>query len=361
MKMRYGINPHRAPASASPLGEGSPLRVLHGDPSYTNLLDALNAWRLVSEAERALGEPVATSFKHVSPAGAATAGPLDEVMTETYGLETAGPLTSAYVRARDADPRASYGDVVAVSRPVDLELAGLLRRVVSDAVIAPGYEEGVLELLRSKKGGRFLVLEADPGFRPPAEEIRDVYGLRCVQARDDLELNRRHLDRVLCGELDEGAVRDLLLGLIVVRHTQSNSIAYARAGMALGIGAGQQSRIDCTRLAGAKADTWWLRRHPSARRETLEAGSIQDRVNRQYAAVDALSPEERREWLAERHGLALASDGSIPFIDNVEEAARHGVGSIAEPGGAMRSDDVVEACRRHGIALVHTGVRLFHH
>lgn len=361
MKMRYGINPHRTGASASPLGEGSPLRALNGDPSYTNLLDALNAWRLVSEAERALGEPVATSFKHVSPAGAATAGPIDEVMAETYGLQAAGQLTSAYVRARDADPRASYGDVVAVSRPVDEELARLLKRVVSDAVIAPGYEEGALDLLRGKKGGRYLVLEADPGYRPPAEEVRDVHGLRCVQARDDLELNRGHLDQVLCGELGEGAVRDLLLGLIVVRYTQSNSIAYVHDGMALGIGAGQQSRIDCTRLAGGKADTWWLRRHPSVVAGGGAAGSIQDRVNRQYAAVDTLSAEEREEWLRPRRGLALASDGSIPFTDNIEEAARHGVSFVAEPGGAMRSGDVVEVCRRHDIALVHTGVRLFHH
>jgi phosphoribosylaminoimidazolecarboxamide formyltransferase/IMP cyclohydrolase len=287
---------------------------------------------LVGEAAASLGKTAATSFKHVSPAGAALAGPLDAVMTQTYGLDAAGvgSATSAYVRARDADPKSSYGDFVAVSQPVDRELADLLARQVSDGIIAPGFEPGVVETLAKKKRGAFLVLEADPQFVPPDVEVREIGGMRLTQPRDTVALTRELVRRCDGGaQLPEPAVDDLVLGLIVMRYTQSNSVAYLRDGMALGIAAGQQSRIDCTQLAGAKAQTWWRRRDCAA------TGTLTD--------------------------VAFVSDGALPFVDNVEEAARHGVTSIAEPGGSIRSGEVRDACDRLGISLVQTGVRLFRH
>ncbi|GAA2542618.1 hypothetical protein GCM10010435_08030 [Winogradskya consettensis] len=326
MELRYGLNPHQEPSTATPIDPARvPFRFVHGNPSYINVLDAAAAWQLVKEAANALGRPAAASFKHVSPAGAATAGPIDTVMAATHGLDPAatGAVTSAYVRARDADPKSSYGDFIAVSEPVDAELADLLRRVVSDGIVAPGYEPGVMATLSRKKGGRFLVVQADPDFQPPQTETREVYGLSLTQPRDDLPLTR---DLVSDPRLPAGAVDDLLLGLIVVKHTQSNSVAYLRDGMTLGIGAGQQSRVDCTQVAGAKVDTWWRRRDPGV--------------------LD---------------GVAFVSDGALPFADNVEEAARHGVRYIAEPGGSIRSADVLAECQRTGITLVRTGVRLFRH
>jgi phosphoribosylaminoimidazolecarboxamide formyltransferase/IMP cyclohydrolase len=304
-----------------------------------NILDAAAGWQLVREAAKALGRPAAASFKHVSPAGAAIAGPIDAVMAHTYRLDlsTTDVLTSAYVRARDADPKSSYGDFVAVSEPVDAELADLLRRVVSDGIVAPGYEPGVVRTLAQKKKGRFLIVEADPGFRPPPTETRDVYGLRLTQPRDDVTLTRELLaDR----RLTASAIDDLLLGLIVVKHTQSNSVAYLRNGMTLGVGAGQQSRVDCTRLAGSKVDTWWLRRHP---------------------AVRELSEVERTEWVKELDQVSFVSDGALPFADNVEQAAQHGVRYIAEPGGSIRSADVLDESQKRGIILIRTGIRLFRH
>ncbi|MEV4629923.1 phosphoribosylaminoimidazolecarboxamide formyltransferase [Micromonospora sp. NPDC049523] len=366
MNLRYGLNPHQRPATATPIDPmRQPFRVLHGDASYINILDAAAAWQLVSEAANALGRPAAASFKHVSPAGAAAAGPIDAVMARTYGLEptTVGASTSAYVRARDADPKSSYGDFVAVSETVDGELADLLRRVVSDGIVAPGYEPGVVTTLSAKKGGRFLVLEADRDFRPPSTETRDVYGLRLTQPRDDLTLTR---DMLSDPRLPASAVDDLLLGLVVVRYTQSNSVAYLRDGMTLGIGAGQQSRVDCTQLAGAKVDTWWMRRHPGIR--TLDVGpstKIQDHVNEQIrrtAAEDkTLDLADRSGWLRQLDQVAFVSDGALPFADNVEQAKRHGVRYIAEPGDSIRSADVLAECQRHGITLVRTGVRLFRH
>lgn len=372
MDLRYGMNPHQRTATATPLDPGRPpLRVVHGAPSYLNILDAAGAWQLARQAAAALGGPVAASFKHVSPAGAATAGPLDAVMAATYQLDAAatGALTSAYVRARDADPKSSYGDFVAVSGPVDAELADLLRRVVSDGIVAPGYEPGVAATLAAKKGGRFLVVEADAAFSPPPVEHRDVYGLRLTQPRDDFPLTR---DLLAGHALPAAAVDDLLLGLHVVRHTQSNSVAYVRAGMALGIGAGQQSRVDCTRLAGAKVDTWWLRRHPAVSQVAgvaaaggsvvhggVARGSVQERVAAQLDLAGGVPGAAG--WLGALDGVAFASDGALPFADNVEEAARHGVRYIAEPGGSIRSADVRRECERRGIALVQTGVRLFRH
>ncbi|TCO21310.1 phosphoribosylaminoimidazolecarboxamide formyltransferase/IMP cyclohydrolase [Kribbella steppae] len=304
MQLRYGMNPHQS-ASITALDRW-PFTVVSGAPSYINVLDGLAGWQLVREASGLLGLPAAASFKHVSPAGAAVAD----------------TVASAYGRARDADPKSSYGDFVAVSHPVDAELADRLKRLVCDGIIAPGYDEGVVGVLASKKRGAFLVLEADPGYQPPAVEVREVYGVRLTQERDDVPLDRSLLDP----ELPDSAARDLLLGLVVARYTQSNTVAMVKDGMAIGIGAGQQSRIDCTRLAGEKAAEWWARR----------------------------SAEELTE-------VAMVSDGAIPFVDNIAEAHRHGVRYLAEPGGSIRSAEVVAACAELGISLSQTGVRLFRH
>ncbi|ADP81686.1 Phosphoribosylaminoimidazolecarboxamide formyltransferase [Pseudofrankia inefficax] len=377
MNLRYGMNPHQRPATVEPLDGTAPVRVLHGEPSYINMLDALGGWQLVREAAGALGRPAAASFKHVSPAGAALAGALDAAMTESYrlGPGPAGALTSAYVRARDTDPKSSYGDFAAVSAPVDAELADLLRRLVCDGIVAPGYEPGTVATLSAKKNGAFVVLEADPAYQPPTQEVRDVCGLRFVQPRDDAVLDRTTLADVQVGTVPDGARDDLLLGLIVVRHTQSNSVAYVRDGMTLGVGAGQQSRVDGVRLAGAKTDTWWLRRHP--RVQALTTGGdrkIQDRINDQISYLDAdpamredgtgpvpLTGADRARWLRQLDQVALASDGALPFPDNIDHAHRHGVRYIAEPGGSTRSADVAAACQDRGIALIHTGLRLFRH
>jgi AICAR transformylase/IMP cyclohydrolase PurH len=389
VELRYGLNPQQRPASAEPVTPGAwPLRILNGEPSYINLLDALGSWRLVREAAEALGRPVATSFKHVSPAGAALAGPVDGPTAAFYGFDEAegvkSPLASAYIRARDADPKSSYGDFAAVSHPVDAELAALLTRVVCDGIVAPGYEPGTVATLSAKKRGRFLVLEADPAYIPPRLERREVYGLRLEQARDEVPLNSALLDNVVCGQgpLPAAAAEDLLLGLAVVRHTQSNAVCYVRDGVTLGIGAGQQSRVDCTRLAGAKAAAWWLRRHPAV--QAMEFGAAvrrQERVNWQVRLAEGdLTPDERtrlaaaltvpipepttedrRGWAARLTGVSFSSDGALPFRDNVDHAARFGARYIAEPGGSLRSAEVAEACEQHGITLVRTGLRLFQH
>ena len=385
MDLRYGINPQQKAARAAPVDVGRwPVRVIQGSPSYINMLDALNGWQLVSEAGRALNRPAAASFKHVSPAGAAVAGPVDEVAAELYEVDRAqvGALTSAYLRARDADPKSSYGDFAAVSHPVDAELAELLTHVVCDGVIAPGYAPGTVARLAAKKNGRFLIMEADEAFQPPRHESREVFGLRLTQQRDEVALSTELLDVVTGGEPPAAAAADLLLGLAVLRYTQSNSVCYLRAGATLGIGAGQQSRVDCTRLAGAKADTWWLRRHPAVRALDFRPGiRRQDRINWQIRHIEGdptpdemtrltnalsapapeLTDEMRRAWLTGLAELAFVSDGALPFRDNVDHARRHGVGYIAEPGGSIRSAEVEDACREHRITLIRTGLRLFHH
>jgi phosphoribosylaminoimidazolecarboxamide formyltransferase/IMP cyclohydrolase len=385
VELRYGTNPHQAPAHAAPVTPGRwPVRVLHGEPSLINMLDALNAWQLVRQASRALGRPAAASFKHVSPAGAAVSGPLDAVTAGQYGVTGAGvgAVTSAYLRARDADPRSSYGDVAAVSHPVDAELAELLAGVVCDGIVAPGYAPGTVRRLAGKKNGRFLVLEADETYVPPAREEREVFGLRLSETRDTVPVTATLLDDVAGGPLPERAAGDLLLGLVVLRFTQSNSVCYLRGGATLGIGAGQQSRVDCTRLAGAKADTWWLRRHPAVRALAFRPDvRRQERITWQTrfaegdltadessrlarALVEPAEPptaDERARWLRRLDDVAFASDGALPFRDNVDHAHRHGVRYIAEPGGSVRSDEVAAACREYGIVLARTGLRLFHH
>jgi AICAR transformylase/IMP cyclohydrolase PurH len=338
----------------------------------------------VLEASRALHRPAAASFKHVSPAGAAVAGTVDDAAAELYGIDQAsvGALTSAYLRARDADPKSSYGDFAAVSHPVDAELAELLTGLVCDGIIAPGYAPGTVATLGRKKNGRFLIMEADDTCTPPLHEAREVFGLRLIQERDEVVLSAALLGDVVCGTLPAPAAADLLLGLAVLRYTQSNSVCYLRGGATLGIGAGQQSRVDCTRLAGAKTDVWWLRRHPAVRALAFQPHiRRQDRINwqirfiegdltpdestRMSAALSAPAPglteEQRTHWLAGLRQVAFVSDGALPFRDNVDQAHRHGVGYIAEPGGSIRSGEVEDACREHQITLVRTGLRLFHH
>jgi len=385
MRLRYGMNPQQATACATPIVPGScPVRVVHGQPSLINMLDALNAWQLVREADQLLGRPAAASFKHTSPAGVALAGPVDEVAAGPYGMDgdSISGVARAYLRARDADPKSSYGDFAAVSRPVDADLAGLLAGVVCDGIIAPGYDPGTFAVLSKKKNGRFLILEADPAFTPPPQESREVFGIRLSQDRDETPLSAALLQVVTGPPLPETAASDLLLGLAVLRYTQSNSVCYVRDGMTLGIGAGQQSRVDCTRLAGAKADTWWLRRHPAIRDLRFAPGlTRQDTINWQVRLIEAdltsqerghlahvltgpaaeLSPGQRAAWIAELTGVAFASDGHLPFRDNVDHARRHGVTCIAEPGGSIRGDEVAAACEEYGITLVRTGLRLFHH
>jgi AICAR transformylase/IMP cyclohydrolase PurH len=384
VELRYGTNPHQA-AHAAPVTPGRwPVRVLHGEPSFINMLDALNGWQLVQQASQSLGRPAAASFKHVSPAGAAVSGPLDEVITALYGIagDGVGALASAYLRARDADPKSSYGDFAAVSHPVDDELAELLTGMVCDGIIAPGYAPGTIERLSRKKKGRFLVMEANEAFVPPAHEEREVFGLRLTQERDTAQLSAALFGSGTGRTLPDSAVEDLLLGLTVLRFTQSNSVCYLRDGMTLGIGAGQQSRVDCTRLAGAKVDTWWLRRHPAVRALAFQPGiRRQDRINWQIRFVegdltpdetkrlaqalsepaDELTADERTQWRQRLDGVAFASDGALPFRDNVDHAHSHGVRYIIEPGGSIRSDEVEAACHEHQITLTRTGLRLFHH
>ena len=385
MDLRYGINPHQA-AQAEPLSPDRwPVRVLHGQPSFINMLDALNGWQLVQQASQDLGRPAAASFKHVSPAGAAVAGPVDQVTAELYRVagDCVSAVTSAYLRARDADPKSSYGDFAAVSHPVDAELCELLTGMVCDGIIAPGYEPGTAGRLSSKKNGRFVVMEADPAFVPPAREEREVFGLRLSQDRDHVQLSPALLpDTRAGGALPTAAAEDLRLGLAVLRFTQSNSVCYLRGGQTLGIGAGQQSRIDGTRLAGAKVDTWWLRRHPVVRALVFRpAVRRQERINWQIRFIEGdltpdenlrlardlsepprdLTPDERSRWLGRLDEVAFASDGALPFRDNIDHARRHGVRYVAEPGGSVRSGEIETACREHQITLARTGRRLFHH
>jgi phosphoribosylaminoimidazolecarboxamide formyltransferase/IMP cyclohydrolase len=384
-QLKYGLNPHQQFASMSSIDEAqAPLRLLNGSPSLINVLDALNAWQLVRELRGALSSPAAASFKHVSPAGAALAVPLGEELARSY--EVAGvpltPLATAYVRARGADPKCSFGDFVALSDEVDEATAEYLKGVVSDGVVAPGYSEKALAILKSKKSGSFIVLQADAAFEPPVRETREVWGMRLTQDRNARLLGLQDLSDVRCGTLDADAARDALLGLITLKYTQSNSVGYAYQGQMIGIGAGQQSRVDCTKLAGAKSDVWHLGRHPKVLGLSFKPElKRQDRINwrvryiegdltsSEQAAFDAalvapasaLSSAEKHAFLSAISGVSLVSDGFIPFRDNVDHASKHGVSFIAQPGGSSRDAEVEAACVEYGIAMVHTHVRLFHH
>jgi len=385
MRLKYGCNPQQAYASIDPVDAGSePIRVVNGAPGYINLLDALNAWQLVKEARAALDLPAAASFKHVSPAGAAVAVPLPDDLRRAYEVEGVEltPAATAYVRARGADPKSSFGDFVALSDTVDEATALFLKGVISDGIIAPGYEPAATEILAAKKGGKFLLLQADADYDPPARESRDLYGMRLVQDRNAVPVTMDHLREVVCGELTEDAKRDLVLGLIAIKYTQSNSVGYALDGQMIGIGAGQQSRVDCTKLAGSKADVWHLQRHPKVLGLRFRDGvRRQERINWRVRYIegdltgqertafaqaiqgspDWLTDSERTEWVGELDGVCLVSDGFLPFRDNIDHASRHGVKYVAQPGGSTRDDEVTAACREYGIAMAHTHLRLFHH
>lgn len=381
--LRYGCNPHQGQAEAE-AAEGGPIQVRAGKPSLINLLDALNGWQLVRELRAALEMPAAASFKHVSPAGAAVAVPLPPALRQAYevGDRELSPLAAAYARARGTDPKCSFGDFVALSDPVDAATADYLRGVVSDGVVAPGFEAGAFATLAAKKNGTFVVLEADPNCQPPVLERREVMGVALTQERNHRRIEARDLRTAVGEALPTTAVRDLLLALATAKYTQSNAVVYALGGQTIGVGAGQQSRVDCTKLAGAKADVWHLGRHPRVLGLEFRAGvKRQQRINWRVRVIEGdltpteaaelrtalasplvpLTDVERSRWQADLDAVALASDGFIPFRDNVDHAQQHGVRYIAQPGGSARDDEVEAACREYGIAMAYTGLRLFHH
>lgn len=378
--MRYGMNPHQM---AEIVVDAGAVTVVGGEPSLINYLDVLNGWQLVSELAGVMGRPAAASFKHVSPAGVAVAGDLDETAQQTWGVSgDVDELTTAYVRARDADPKSSFGDVVAVSGPVTESLAEFLAGTITDAIIAPGYEAGTVQRLSQKRGGRFLMFEVDPEVVVPARERRDVYGTTFEQDRDQAIIG----PDVFAGvdDLSEGVRDDALVALAALRYTQSNSVVLTRDTMALGIGAGQQNRVDCVRLAVAKARLWWLRRHPHVRELARVPGmKRQDRLNWQIRfAENAMTRPQQAEfvelfgpgagqlfadhvwrdsWAAELTGLTMGSDGFLPYPDNLDYAAEGGVTTVVEPGGSIRTPEISEAAAELGIQHLTIGQRLFHH
>jgi phosphoribosylaminoimidazolecarboxamide formyltransferase / IMP cyclohydrolase len=386
IELRYGLNPHQRPARASAAG-GLPFRVLNGVPGYINVLDALNSWQLVRELRIATGIAAAASFKHVSPAGAAIGLPMSDVLRQAYFVpprEELSPLATAFARARGADRVSSYGDWVALSDTVDVPAARLLSREVSDGIIAPAYEVEALEMLKAKRSGAYCILQIDPGFEPPEVERREVFGVTLEQRRNDAVPRLELLDNVVTErkDLPDDAKRDMLVAMITLKYTQSNSVCLVVDGQVIGNGAGQQSRIHCTRLACDKAETWYLRQHPHALGLPFRAGlSRVDRDN----AIDGyvrhdltpaeegewlrnftepplpLSAEDRREWLDTLHGVTLGSDAFIPFRDNIDRAHAAGVEYVVQPGGAMREHAIIAAADEYGMAMALTGVRLFHH
>ncbi|MGI5971146.1 MAG: phosphoribosylaminoimidazolecarboxamide formyltransferase [Oscillospiraceae bacterium] len=388
LELKYGCNPNQKPSRIFMRGgRNLPVTVLNGRPGYINFLDALNSYQLVRELKRATGLPSAASFKHVSPAGASVASPLsetDEKVFFTDGLQLS-PLASAYVRARGADRLSSYGDWAALSDMCDEETALYLSREVSDGVIAPGYTKKALEILKSKRKGNYNIVQIDPDYVPDPEEYKDVYGVTFQQGRNELMIDESLLSNIVTAnkELTQEAKRDMLVSLITLKYTQSNSVCYTKDGQAIGIGAGQQSRIHCTRLAGNKADSWFLRRHPKVLGlEFIDGISRPNRDNAidvyisdEYMDVigedvwrntfkfrpEPLTREEKAEWIKWLSGVTLGSDAFFPFGDNVERARKSGVSYIVQPGGSIRDDNVIEICDKYGIVMVFTGARLFHH
>lgn len=389
LALKYGCNPNQKPARIFSNQGELPITILNGNPGYINLLDAFNSWQLVRELKAACGLPAAASFKHVSPAGAAVGVPLDETLKQIYfveGLELS-PIATAYVRARGADRMSSYGDFAALSDECDEATARFLLREVSDGIIAPGYSPAALEILRQKRKGSYLVIQIDADYQPQPLELKQVFGISFEQQRNDVQLNAEMLNAcprpTRVQEIPEDAMRDLLIALITLKYTQSNSVCYAKGGQAIGIGAGQQSRIHCTRLAGNKADIWFLRQHPKVLALPFKAdirrpdrdNTIDVYISEEWEDVlaegvwqqfftsrpEPLSREEKREWLAQLQGVALGSDAFFPFGDNIERAHKSGVAYIAQTGGSVRDDNVIETCDKYGIAMAFTGVRLFHH
>ena len=388
--LKYGCNPNQKPSRIY-MEDGSelPIKVLCGRPGYINFLDAFNGWQLVSELKKATGLAAATSFKHVSPAGAAVGLPLSEVERKIYWVDDLDmefpPLANAYARARGADRMSSFGDFIALSDVCDVATAKIIKREVSDGVIAPGYEPEALEILKGKKNGNYNVIEIDPTYVPSPLERKQVYGITFEQGRNELHINDELLSNLVTEkkEIPEAAKIDLIISLITLKYTQSNSVCYVKGGQAIGIGAGQQSRIHCTRLAGNKADNWYLRQAPQVLNlpflDTIKRAdrdnAIDVYISDDYMDVLAdgewektfkekppvFTKEEKRAWLDTLTDVALGSDAFFPFGDNIERAHRSGVKYIAQPGGSIRDDNVIETCNKYGIAMCFTGIRLFHH
>ncbi len=388
LQLKYGCNPNQKPSRVyMEDGKELPITVLSGRPGYINLLDAFNSWQLVKELKEATGLPAAASFKHVSPAGAAIGLPLSDVLKKIYyvGKGELSPLACAYARARGADRMSSFGDFAALSDTCDLATAKLLNREVSDGVIAPGYTEEALELLKAKRNVTYNVIQIDLEYKPAPIERKQVFGVTFEQGRNEIKLDESILENVVTENkaLTAEQKRDLVISLITLKYTQSNSVCYVKDGQAIGIGAGQQSRIHCTRLAGNKADIWWLRQNPKVLALPFKKGikradrdnTIDVYISDDYMDVladgiwenffetkpEPLSREEKKEWLKQLTGVALGSDAFFPFGDNIERAHRSGVTCIAQPGGSIRDDNVIEVCNRYGIAMACTGIRLFHH
>jgi len=384
--LRYGCNPHQKPARIYRQEGRLPFRVLNGAPGYINMLDALNSWQLVKELKRALNLPAAASFKHVSPAGAAVGIPLNDALSKSYFLDDLemSPLSSAYARARGADRVSSYGDCIALSDTVDLPTARLINREVSDIVIAPGYDDKALEILKKKKGGRYVAIEIDADYEPEETEIRDVFGIRFEQKRNNLEITPDLLKNVVTNnkELPPSAIRDLIVTTTTIKYTQSNTIGFGFDGQAIGVGAGQQSRIHCTRLAGDKADRWFLRQHPTVLGLKWRKGTgrpernnaidlyLQDKLtdiehkileDSMEKVPPQLTAREKSDWLGKFTGVVLSSDAFIPFRDTIDRANQSGVKYVVQPGGSLRDKDVIKACNDYGMVMVFSGTRLFHH
>ncbi len=389
MQLKYGCNPNQKPSRVY-MADGSelPITVLCGKPGYINLLDALNGWQLVKELKEATGVCAATSFKHVSPAGAAIGRPLSDDLKKIYWVDDLGelsPLASAYARARGADRMSSYGDFIALSDKVDVCTAKMIQREVSDGIIAPDYDDEALEILKSKRKGTYCILKIDENYKPAPIETKQVYGVSFEQGRNELKINKELLSNVVTENKDIPADKldDLMISLITLKYTQSNSVCYVKDGQAIGIGAGQQSRIHCTRLAGQKADNWWLRQSPKVMglqfvdgiRRADRDNAIDVYIGDEYEDVlregewqrifkvkpEVFTREEKKEWLAKNTEVCLGSDAFFPFGDNIERAKKSGVEYIAEPGGSIRDDNVIETCNKYNIAMAFTGIRLFHH
>ena len=389
LELKYGCNPNQKPSKIFVNdGRELPIEVLNGKPGYINFMDAFNGWQLVKELKKATGLPAATSFKHVSPAGAAVGLPLSDTLAKIYWVDDLGelsPLACAYARARGADRMSSFGDFIALSDVCDVPTARIIKREVSDGIIAPGYEPEALEILASKKKGNYNVIKIDPDYMPTPIEHKDVYGITFEQGRNEFKIDKELLSNVVTDnkEIPELAQIDLIISLITLKYTQSNSVCYAKGGQAIGIGAGQQSRIHCTRLAGSKADNWWLRQSPQVlglqfvdeigrpdrdnaidvyigeEYEDVLAEGTWQRIFKVKPAV--FTKEEKRAWLNQMEDVALGSDAFFPFGDNIERAQKSGVKYIAEPGGSVRDEQVIETANKYGMAMAFTGMRLFHH
>ena len=389
LELKYGCNPNQKPSRIyMENGADLPIKVLNGKPGYINFLDAFNGWQLVRELKAATGLPAATSFKHVSPAGAAVGLPLTETESKIYWVDDLGelsPLASAYARARGADRMSSFGDFISLSDVCDASTAKIINREVSDGVIAPGYEPEALDILKAKKGGKYNVIEIDPNYVPDPIEHKQVFGVTFEQGRNELKIDRDFLGNIVTEnkEIPDSAKIDLIISLITLKYTQSNSVCYAKGGQAIGIGAGQQSRIHCTRLAGQKADNWFLRQAPQVLNLQFVDGikradrdnAIDLYIGDEYMDVLAdgvwenifkvkppvFTAEEKRAWLDKNTDVALGSDAFFPFGDNIERAHKSGVKYVAEPGGSIRDDHVIDTCNKYNMAMCFTGIRLFHH